>query len=66
MAQRTLSATEIGMAGDVVLGAGASIGSNALQLTVDTTNCDSKETAIKMLQTIQERLLMTNWPDITV
>lgn len=65
MAQRTLSATEIGMAGDVVLGAGSSIGSNAIQVTVDTTNCDSKETAIKMLQTIQDRLALVNWPDVT-
>lgn len=65
MAQRTLSATEIGMAGDVVLGAGSSIGSNAVQVTVDTTNCDSKETAIKMLKTIMDRLALVNWPDVT-
>jgi hypothetical protein len=66
MAQRTLSATMIGMAGDVVLGAGSSIGSYAVQVTVDTTNADSKTAAIKALQTIMDRLVMTNWPDITV
>ncbi len=65
MAQRTLSIGEIGMAGDVVLGAGSSIGSNAVQVTIDTTNCDSKETARKMLEVIRDRLLMVNWPDVT-
>lgn len=65
MAQRTLSIGEVGMAGDVVLAAGASIGSNAVQITVDTTNCDSKETAVKMARVLVDRLITVNWPDVT-
>lgn len=65
MAQFAFSATNIGMAGDVVVSAGSSIGSNSVQLTVDTTNCPDKETAIKMAKTLLDRLTVDTWPNPT-
>jgi serine acetyltransferase len=65
MAQVTISATNVGMAGDCTIGAGASIGANSVQLTIDTTNCPDKETAIKMTKTILDRLTVETFPNLT-
>ena len=47
---------------DVAQTSGSSISSSALRLTIDDTNCTSKEAALEALEAIEQKIIEGTWP----
>jgi len=62
LAQKQYNVPLGGKKTDVVATSGSSISTSAAQLTLDDSNCTSKEAALEAIDAIKQKIIEDTWP----
>lgn len=62
MAQKQYDVLLGGKKTDVTPSSGSSISTSAVRVTIDDSNCTSKEAALEALEAIKQVIVEGNWP----